>query len=298
VALILQDDAGKCVPARYPAFTASPNLVIFPPMLTYPDIDSLAFSIGPLKVHWYGLMYLFGFIGAWIYGVLRTKRADLDWTRKQVEDVIFYGALGVILGGRLGYTLFYGWDVFINDPLSIFYIWKGGMSFHGGMLGVFLAMFIYARRSGKAFFDVTDFIAPWVPIGLGAGRIGNFINGELVGRVADPDLPWAMVFPFVDQLPRHPSQLYQALTEGLLLFLILWWYSSKPRPRMAVSGVFMMCYGSFRFTTEFFRTPDAHLGFIAFDWLTMGQLLSLPMIIVGVFLFYLAMKKGARKSQI
>jgi phosphatidylglycerol:prolipoprotein diacylglycerol transferase len=263
-------------------------------MLTYPNIDSLAFSIGPLKVHWYGLMYLFGFIGAWIYGVQRSKREDLDWTRKQVEDVIFYGALGVILGGRLGYTLFYGWDVFIDDPVSIFYIWKGGMSFHGGMLGVFLAMFIYARKSGKAFFEVTDFIAPWVPIGLGAGRIGNFINGELVGRVADADLPWAMVFPFVDQLPRHPSQLYQALTEGLLLFIILWWYSSKPRPVMAVSGVFMICYGGFRFTTEFFRTPDAHLGFIAFDWLTMGQLLSLPMIIVGVFLFYLAMKKGAR----
>jgi phosphatidylglycerol:prolipoprotein diacylglycerol transferase len=273
-------------------------------MLTYPNIDSLAFSIGPLKVHWYGLMYLFGFVGAWIYGIQRSKREDLDWSRKQVEDVIFYGALGVILGGRLGYTLFYGWDVFIDDPLSIFYIWKGGMSFHGGMLGVFLAMYIYARKSGKAFFEVTDFIAPWVPIGLGAGRIGNFINGELVGRVADPDLPWAMVFPFVDQLPRHPSQLYQALTEGLLLFLILWWYSSKPRPRMAVSGVFMICYGGFRFTTEFFRTPDAHLGFIAFDWLTMGQLLSLPMVIVGVFLFYLAMKegtrdegRGARKSQ-
>ena len=263
-------------------------------MLTYPNIDPLAFSIGPLKVHWYGLMYLFGFIGAWLYGIQRCKRADLDWTRRQVEDVIFYGALGVILGGRLGYTLFYGWDAFIENPLSIFYIWKGGMSFHGGMLGVFLAMLIYARTHGKQFFEVTDYIAPWVPIGLGAGRIGNFINGELVGRVADPDLPWAMVFPFVDQLPRHPSQLYQALTEGLLFFLILWWYSSKPRPVMAVSGVFMMCYGCFRFTTEFFRTPDAHLGFIAFEWMTMGQLLSMPMIVVGVVLYWLAMKPGAR----
>ena len=265
-------------------------------MLTYPNIDPLAFSIGPLKVHWYGLMYLFGFIGAWLYGVQRTKRADLDWTRKQVEDVIFFGALGVILGGRLGYTLFYGWDAFIDNPLSIFYIWKGGMSFHGGMLGVFLAMLIYAHRHGKPFFEVTDFIAPWVPIGLGAGRIGNFINGELVGRVADPDLPWAMVFPFVDQLPRHPSQLYQALTEGLLFFLILWWYSSKPRPVMAVSGVFMICYGCFRFTTEFFRTPDAHLGFIAFEWMTMGQLLSIPMIVVGVVLYWLAMKPGTRNE--
>ena len=274
-------------------------------MLTYPDIDPLAFSIGPLRVHWYGLMYLFGFVGAWIYGVQRTKRADLDWTRRQVEDIIFFGALGVILGGRLGYTLFYGWDVFIQDPLSIFYIWKGGMSFHGGMLGVFLAMLIYAHRTGKPFFEVTDFIAPWIPIGLGAGRIGNFINGELVGRVADPSLPWAMVFPFVDQQPRHPSQLYQALTEGLLLFLILWWYSSKPRPVMATSGVFMIGYGSFRFLTEFFRTPDAHLGFVAFDWMTMGQLLSLPMVVVGAVLFHLAMKKkgtrdegrGTRKSE-
>jgi phosphatidylglycerol:prolipoprotein diacylglycerol transferase len=266
-------------------------------MLTYPNIDPLAFSIGPLKVHWYGLMYLFGFIGAWLYGIQRCKRADLDWTRRQVEDVIFYGALGVILGGRLGYTLFYGWDAFIENPLSIFYIWKGGMSFHGGMLGVFLAMLIYARTHGKPFFEVTDFIAPWVPIGLGAGRIGNFINGELVGRVADPDLPWAMVFPFVDQLPRHPSQLYQALTEGLLFFLILWWYSSKPRPVMAVSGVFMICYGCFRFTTEFFRTPDAHLGFIAFDWLTMGQLLSLPMVIVGILLYWLAFRAGTRDER-
>lgn len=266
-------------------------------MLTYPEIDSVAFSVGSLKVHWYGLMYLFGFIGAWIYGVQRSKREDLDWTRRQVEDVIFYGALGVILGGRLGYTLFYGWDVFIANPLSIFYIWKGGMSFHGGMLGVFLAMLVYARRNGRRFFDVTDFIAPWVPIGLGAGRIGNFINGELVGRVASPDLPWAMVFPYIDQQPRHPSQLYQALTEGVLLFLILWLYSSKPRPRMAVSGVFLIGYGGFRFSTEFFRTPDAHLGFVAFDWLTMGQLLSLPMIFFGVLLYWLAQKNAGATSQ-
>jgi phosphatidylglycerol:prolipoprotein diacylglycerol transferase len=266
-------------------------------MLTYPEIDSVAFSVGSLKVHWYGLMYLFGFIGAWIYGVQRSRREDLDWTRRQVEDVIFYGALGVILGGRLGYTLFYGWDVFIANPVSIFYIWKGGMSFHGGMLGVLLAMLVYARRNGRRFFDVTDFIAPWVPIGLGAGRIGNFINGELVGRVANPDLPWAMVFPYIDQQPRHPSQLYQALTEGFLLFLILWLYSSKPRPRMAVSGVFLIGYGSFRFTTEFFRTPDAHLGFVAFDWLTMGQLLSMPMILFGVLLYWLALKNAGATSQ-
>ena len=263
-------------------------------MLTYPEIDRIAFSIGPLKVHWYGLMYLFGFISAWAIGVVRSRRADLDWTRRQVEDMIFYGVLGVILGGRLGYTLFYGWDNFIDDPLSIFYIWKGGMSFHGGMLGVFLGLLIYARNHGRPFFEVTDFVAPMIPLGLGFGRIGNFINGELVGRIADPDLPWAMVFPFVDQQPRHPSQLYQAFTEGLVLFVILWWYASKPRPVMAISGVFMMGYGCLRFTTEFFRTPDTHLGFVAFDWLTMGQLLSLPMIAVGVLLYWLAMKSVAR----
>ena len=261
-------------------------------MLLYPQIDPVAISLGPLDVHWYGLMYLFGFIGAWIYGVQRSKQLWRGWTRKMVEDIIFFGALGVILGGRLGYTLFYGFSGFIENPLSIFYIWEGGMSFHGGMLGVFLALYLYGRKHGMGFFEVSDFIAPWIPIGLGLGRIGNFINGELVGRVADPDLPWAMVFPFVDQLPRHPSQLYQALTEGLLLFLILWWYSRKPRPVMAVSAVFMFFYGTFRFITEFFRTPDAHLGFIAFEWMTMGQLLSFPMIIFGIVVFHMAMKKG------
>ncbi len=259
-------------------------------MLIYPDIDPVAISLGPVKVHWYGLMYLFGFLGAWIYGVQRSKQLWRGWTRKMVEDIIFFGALGVILGGRLGYTLFYGFSGFIENPLSIFYIWQGGMSFHGGMLGVFIALYWYGRKHGMGFFEVSDFIAPWVPLGLGLGRIGNFINGELVGRVADPDLPWAMVFPFVDQLPRHPSQLYQALTEGLLLFLILWWYSRKPRPVMAVSAVFMFCYGCFRFITEFYRTPDAHLGFIAFEWMTMGQLLSFPMIIFGIVVFWLAMK--------
>lgn len=265
-------------------------------MLTYPSIDPVAISIGPLNVHWYGLMYLFGFISAWWIGVVRARREYLDWTRRQVEDLIFYGALGVILGGRLGYTLFYGWGAFVDNPLSIFYIWQGGMSFHGGMLGVFLAILVYARGHDRRFFEVTDFVAPMIPLGLGFGRIGNFINGELVGRVADPNLPWAMIFPFVDSQPRHPSQLYQALTEGLLLFIILWLYASKPRPVMTVSGVFMISYGSLRFFTEFFRTPDAHLGFIAFDWLTMGQLLSLPMILIGVLLLWLAMRTGARNE--
>ncbi len=257
-------------------------------MIAYPEIDPVAVALGPIKVHWYGLMYLAGFIGAWIYGVQRTKRADINWTRKQVEDVIFYGALGVVLGGRIGYTFFYNFSGFIDNPVSIFYIWQGGMSFHGGMLGVFTGLYLFGRNNGMSFFQVSDFIAPWVPIGLGAGRIGNFINMELPGRSVETMIPWAL--DYGDHIARHPSSLYQALTEGLLLFVILWWYSRKPRPLMAVSAAFMFFYGSFRFTTEFFRTPDAQLGFIAFDWLTMGQLLSLPMILFGIVVYYLAVK--------
>lgn len=264
-------------------------------MIVYPDIDPAALSIGSLKIHWYGLMYLAGFVGAWFYGVQRTKRADLDWTKKQVEDVIFYGAMGVILGGRIGYTLFYNFSVFLENPVSLFYIHQGGMSFHGGMLGVFIGLYLFGRKNGMSFFQVSDFIAPWVPIGLGAGRIGNFINHELWGRPMEKVMPWA--FDYGDHIARHPSSLYQALSEGLLLFLILWWYSSRPRPLMAVSGVFMFCYGGFRFATEFFRIPDTQLGFIAFDWLTMGQLLSLPMIIFGITIFYLAYKKNAVDSK-
>lgn len=262
-------------------------------MVTYPDIDPVAISFGSLKIHWYGLMYLLGFLGAWFYGVQRCKRADINWTRKQVEDVIFYGALGVILGGRLGYTLFYNFSGFLENPLSIIYIWQGGMSFHGGMLGVFTGLYWFGKNNGMTFFQVSDFIAPWVPIGLGTGRIGNFINMELWGRPIDASsswlIPWAM--DYGDHIARHPSSLYQAVTEGLLFFLILWWYSRKPRPLMAVSAVFMFCYGGFRFITEFFRTPDEHLGFIAFDWLTMGQLLSVPMILFGIVVYYLAVKK-------
>ena len=263
-------------------------------MIAYPDIDPVAITLGPLKVHWYGLMYLVGFVGAWFYGVQRCKRPDINWTPKQVEDVIFYGALGVVLGGRIGYTFFYNFSGFLDNPVSIFYIWQGGMSFHGGMLGVFLALYLFARKHGKSFFEVSDFIAPWVPIGLGAGRIGNFINHELPGRPVDTAIAWAL--DYGDGIARHPSALYQAFTEGLLLFLILWWYSRKPRPRMAVSAVFMFCYGVFRFTTEFFRTPDPQLGFIAFDWLTMGQLLSLPMILIGIVLYWLAMRRSDNRN--
>ena len=257
-------------------------------MIAYPEIEPVALSFGPLKIHWYGLMYLIGFVGSWYYGMSRAKRDDIAWTRKQVEDVIFYGALGVILGGRLGYTLFYNFASFIDNPISIFYIWQGGMSYHGGMLGVFIGLYLFGRKNGLSFFQVSDYIAPWVPIGLGAGRLGNFINMELPGRAMETVMPWAL--DYGDHIARHPSSLYQFLTEGVLFFLILWWYSSKPRPHAAISAMYMFCYGCFRFFTEFFREPDSHMGFIAFDWMTMGQLLSLPMIIFGIVVFYFAHK--------
>lgn len=256
-------------------------------MINYPSIDPVALSLGSLKIHWYGLMYLVGFVAAWRLGIYRAKHSDL-WSQKQVEDLIFYGALGVVLGGRIGYTLFYNFSTFIDDPISIFYIWKGGMSFHGGLLGVIAAFYLFARKNGMSFFQVSDFMAPMIPIGLGAGRIGNFINKELIGRPMEASLPWAM--DYGDHIARHPSSLYQALSEGLLLFVIVWIFSSKQRPLMTVSAVFVMSYGAFRFITEFFRTPDSHIGFLAFDWLTMGQLLSLPMILIGMATYYMAMK--------
>jgi phosphatidylglycerol:prolipoprotein diacylglycerol transferase len=254
-------------------------------MLIYPDINPVVISAGPFQVHWYGLMYLIGFLGFWWLGRLRTRRPGTRWQAVEIGDVLFYGALGVVLGGRIGYTLVYNFPGFIADPLVLFRIWQGGMSFHGGLVGVLIAMWLYGRRTGRTFFQVTDFIAPMVPVGLGAGRIGNFINGELWGRPTD--LPWGMVFPFVDAQPRHPSMLYEALLEGLVLFVILWIYSRRPRPTMAVSGLFLLCYGVFRFLVEFVRQPDAQIGYLAFDWLTMGHVLSLPMIVLGAaFLVY------------
>lgn len=253
-------------------------------MVNYPSIDPVAFSLGPVKVHWYGIMYLIGFAGAWWLGRLRARRPASGWQPEQVDDLIFYGALGVILGGRLGYVLFYDFAHTLAEPLSLFKVWQGGMSFHGGLLGVLAAMGIYARKIDKSFFQVTDFIAPLVPIGLGAGRIGNFINSELWGKVTE--LPWGMVFPDprAGSLPRHPSQLYEAALEGLALFLILWFFSRKRRPTMAVSGLFLLCYGLFRFAVEFVRVPDAHIGYLASGWLTMGQTLSLPMVLTGMIL--------------
>ena len=261
-------------------------------MLPYPQIDPVALALGPLKIHWYGLMYLIGIGGAWWLASRRLARFDATWNKEKLSDLVFWVAMGVILGGRLGYVLFYDLSSYLANPALILQVWKGGMSFHGGFIGVLLATAWFARRQGKTFFELMDFIAPLVPIGLGAGRIGNFINAELWGKASD--LPWAMVFPTdPQQLPRHPSQLYQFALEGLALFVILWLYTRKPRPTMAVSGLFAICYGSFRILVEFVRVPDAQLGYLAFGWLTMGQLLSLPMIAVGVLLMVLAYRRQA-----
>ncbi|MDJ0739631.1 MAG: prolipoprotein diacylglyceryl transferase [Gammaproteobacteria bacterium] len=271
--------------------------------MVFPDLDPVALQLGPLAIRWYGLMYLVGFGLAWWLGRARARRSGAAITPAQMDDLLFYAALGVILGGRLGYILFYNVDGWIADPLRILRVWEGGMSFHGGLLGVLVAMWWYARRSGKRFFALTDFIAPLVPLGLLTGRIGNFVNGELWGAPAD--VPWAMQVSCathpalcVDKLglplgtaltpPLHPSQLYQAALEGLALFVLLWLFSARPRPTMAVSGLFLVGYGAFRFAAEFVRLPDAHIGYLAFDWVTMGQLLSAPMLLAGGVLLVLA----------
>lgn len=256
--------------------------------MRYPQIDPVALSLGPLDIHWYGLMYLFGFAFVWLLG--RYRAARYNWQVSQLEDLLFYGALGVILGGRLGYALFYDLVANLDNPLNLLKIWQGGMSFHGGLLGVLASFWYFSRKTGKSFFEISDFIAPLVPIGLMLGRIGNFINAELWGRVSD--VPWAMVFPGAGPLPRHPSQLYQAALEGLLLFIILWWFSAKARPRAAVSGLFLLGYGVFRFIVEFVRIPDPQYGYLAFNWLTMGQVLCLPMIIGGAVMMVWAYRRA------
>ena len=261
-------------------------------MIAYPNIDPVAISLGPVKVHWYGLMYLIGFATAWWLLKVHTRRLNVTWSKDDLADLVFYAAIGVILGGRLGSIFFYNFGAFLEDPLMIVRIWEGGMSFHGGFIGVAIAVIVFARKTGRKIFEVGDLVAPVTAIGLGAGRIGNFINGELWGRVTD--VPWGMVFPFeaAGPLPRHPSQLYQFVLEGIVLFTILWIYARKPRPMMAVSGMFLVLYGVQRFIVEFFRQPDDHLLFVAFGWMTRGQQLCIPMVLIGLVLIWLAYKRG------
>jgi len=260
-------------------------------MFVYPEIDPILFEIGFIKIRWYGLMYVIGFVMAWWLAKRRCERADSPVNSAQVDDLIFYAMLGVIIGGRVGYCLVYGWGELIKDPLYLFKITDGGMSFHGGLVGVMLAMWWYGRKLNKTIGQILDFVAPLVPIGLGAGRIGNFINGELWG--SETTVAWGVLY---DGAVRHPSQLYEAALEGLLLFVIIWWYSAKPRPRMAVTGLFMFLYGVFRFFIEFYRVPDAHLDYLALDWVTMGQVLSTPMIIAGVVMVGMAYATANRQK--
>ncbi|MDH5648208.1 MAG: prolipoprotein diacylglyceryl transferase [Gammaproteobacteria bacterium] len=260
-------------------------------MINAPAIDPVAFGIGPLKVHWYGLMYLFGFAGAWLVGGYRAGRQEAGWEKQEISDLVFYFAIGAILGGRIGYILFYNLGHYLSNPIEIFYIWAGGMSFHGGLLGAISAMWLYGRHTQRTFFAVTDFAAVLTPIGLFFGRIGNFINQELWGRVTDG--PWGMIFKTGGPLPRHPSQLYEATLEGVALFVILWVFSNKARPIGFRSGLFLCGYGVFRFLVEFARQPDVHIGYLAFNWFTMGQLLSLPMILFGIWLIWRSYNKPA-----
>jgi phosphatidylglycerol:prolipoprotein diacylglycerol transferase len=261
-------------------------------MLVHPDINPIAFSIGPLAVRWYGLMYLAGFAIGWWLALRRIDRGAAPVTRGQLDDIIFYTLLGVILGGRLGYVLFYKPAYYFAHPAEIVAIWQGGMSFHGGMLGVMTAMALIAWKHKIDYLRLMDFFAPLVPPGLAAGRLGNFINGELPGRVTD--LPWGMVFPGAGAAPRHPSQIYEFLLEGVVLFALLWWFSSKPRPRGQVSGLFLVGYGVIRFSIEFVRQPDSFIGaggYLAFGS-TMGQWLSLPMIVAGIALMIWSARRG------
>jgi phosphatidylglycerol:prolipoprotein diacylglycerol transferase len=262
-------------------------------MIAYPVIDPVAVELGPLKVHWYGLTYLAGLAFAWWLAMRRSARTDTPIQRGQVDDLIFYAAVGIVAGGRLVYALFYGWDRLASDPTWLFRVWEGGMAFHGGLLGVITAIAVFARRHQIPFGALADFVAPLAPVGLALGRLGNFIGQELWGRPSD--VPWAMVFPRDPMgLARHPSQLYQFALEGCLLFVLVFWFSQRPRPRWSVAGVFLLGYGVLRFSAEFFREPDAHIGFDALGWMTRGQLLSLPMILLGLWMFIAAFGRARR----
>ena len=272
-------------------------------MLMYPHFDPIAVRVGPLAVHWYGISYLVAF-GLFFFLATRRLRhqpfasitAPAPWTRRDVEDLLFWGIVGAIVGGRLGYCLFYKPAHYLTHPLEVLAIWQGGMSFHGGMLGVLAATLLWARLRGRPWLQVTDLVVPCVPLGLASGRVGNFINGELWGRFASPDLPWGMVFPQSgSMLPRHPSQIYQMLLEGVLLFVLLWLYARHPRKTGQVSGAFLFGYGVLRFTAEFFREPDAFLGPLALG-LSMGQWLCVPMILAGAALWLWASRRGDGQS--
>ncbi|MCV2367541.1 prolipoprotein diacylglyceryl transferase [Roseateles oligotrophus] len=263
-------------------------------MWVHPQFDPIAIKLGPLAVHWYGLTYLAAF-GLFLFlanrRVAQPQFAQAGWSRRDVDDLLFFGVLGVVLGGRLGFVLFYKPDYYLHNLGEVLAVWKGGMAFHGGLLGVIAAMALFAKLRGRKFFEVTDLIAPCVPTGLAMGRLGNFINGELWGRVADPSLPWAMVFPQSPTLePRHPSQLYQFFGEGLLLFVWLWMYARKPRQTGQVSGMFLIGYGIFRFMAEYFRQPDDYLGL---RWLNLsqGQWLCVPMVATGLLIWVLSSRR-------
>lgn len=285
--------------------------------LQFPNFDPVAFSIGPISLHWYGAMYLFGVLGALYLAKHRAKKPNSQWTAEQVENLLFWGFLGLFIGGRLGYVLFYNFDAFTKDPITLFRVWEGGMSFHGGLIGAICVIAIFAKRNNKTFMQVADFVAPLVPIGLMFGRFGNFINGELWGRVTNSSI--GMLFPtsshadfiFVQShpewqklytelngmLPRHPSQLYEMFFEGIVLFIILNLFIRKPRPTAAVSGLFLLCYGLFRFVIEFYRQPDEQLG-LFFNIISMGQILCLPMILGGalIMLYAYRFNQKARNS--
>jgi len=259
------------------------------------DFDQVAFSIFDLSIHWYGLSYLVSFILGWQF--LRwhsNKNKFYGWSLVQADDFLFYAGLGVILGGRLGYVLFYNFSVFLDDPLMLFQVWKGGMSFHGGLLGVLAAVWFFSRKTNKSYFEVIDFVAPAFPIGLFFGRLANFVNGELWGK--ETDVAWAMIFPRGGEVLRHPNPLYEAFLEGLVMFAVLYVFSQKQRPLRSVAALFAIMYGAFRFIVEFVRVPDAHLGYLGFGWLTMGQILSIPLFVIGVVVFWMAYRDKPRTT--